>query len=122
MTNINCLIIDDEPLAVNVIKNFIEEINNISVKETFNNAIDALAFLKNNNVDLIFLDINMPLLNGLDFIKNLENKPLIIVTTAYDEYAIKTYELDVLDYLVKSISFPRFIKAVNRASKTLVNT
>ena len=122
MTNINCLIIDDEPLAVNVIKNFIEEINNISVKETFNNAIDALAFLKNNNVDLIFLDINMPLLNGLDFIKNLENKPIIIVTTAYDEYAIKTYELDVLDYLVKPISFPRFIKAVNRASKTLVNT
>ena len=122
MTNINCLIIDDEPLAVNVIKNFIEEINNISVKETFNNAIDALAFLKNNSVDLIFLDINMPLLNGLDFIKNLENKPLIIVTTAYDEYAIKTYELDVLDYLVKPISFPRFIKAVNRASKTLVNT
>jgi DNA-binding LytR/AlgR family response regulator len=122
MTNINCLIIDDEPLAVNVIKNFIEEINNISVKETFNNAIDALAFLKNNNVDLIFLDINMPLLNGLDFIKNLENKPLIIVTTAYDEYAIKTYELDVLDYLVKPISFPRFIKALNSASKTLVNT
>ena len=122
MTNINCLIIDDEPLAVNVIKNFIKEINNISVKETFNNAIDALAFLKNNNVDLIFLDINMPLLNGLDFIKNLENKPIIIVTTAYDEYAIKTYELDVLDYLVKPISFPRFIKAVNRASKTIVNT
>ena len=84
MTNINCLIIDDEPLAVNVIKNFIEEINNISVIETFNSAIDALSFLKDNNVDLIFLDINMPLLNGLDFIKNLEKKPLIIVTTAYD--------------------------------------
>jgi two-component SAPR family response regulator len=71
MTNINCLIIDDEPLAVNVIKNFIEEINNISVIETFNSAIDALSFLKDNNVDLIFLDINMTLLNGLDFIKNL---------------------------------------------------
>ena len=76
MTNINCLIIDDEPLAVNVIKNFIEEINNISVIETFNSAIDALAFLKDNNVDLIFLDINMPLLNGLDFIKNLEKKTI----------------------------------------------
>ncbi|MBT4916763.1 MAG: response regulator transcription factor [Formosa sp.] len=122
MTNINCLIIDDEPLAVNVIKNFIDEINNISVIETFNSAIDALAFLKDNNVDLIFLDINMPLLNGLDFIKNLEKKPLIIVTTAYDEYAIKTYELEVLDYLVKPISFPRFIKAINRASKTLATT
>ena len=119
MTNINCLIIDDEPLAVNVIKNFIEEINNISVKETFNNAIDALAFLKNNNVDLIFLDINMPLLNGLDFIKNLENKPLIIVTTAYDEYAIKTYELEVLDYLMKPISFPRFLKLLIEHLKNL---
>lgn len=74
-----------------------------------------MTFLKDNNVDLIFLDINMPLLNGLDFIKNLEIKPMIIVTTAYDQYAIKTYELNVLDYLVKPIPFPRFMKSVNRA-------
>lgn len=112
---INCIIIDDEPLAVNVIKNYLQEIGSVNIVETFNSAIEALSFLKENTIDLIFLDINMPLLDGLNFIKSLEKKPLIIITTAYDEYAIKTYELDVLDYLVKPISFPRFLKAVNRA-------
>ena len=114
---INCLIIDDEPLAINVIKNHIKEIDNINVIDTFNSAIDALNFMKSNTVDLLFLDINMPLLDGLDFIKSLDKKPMIIITTAYSEYAIKTYELEVLDYLVKPISFPRFLKAVNRAFK-----
>jgi DNA-binding LytR/AlgR family response regulator len=114
---INCLIIDDEPLAINVIKNHIKEIDNINVIDTFNSAIDALNFMKSNTVDLLFLDINMPLLDGLDFIKSLDKKPIIIITTAYSEYAIKTYELEVLDYLVKPISFPRFLKAVNRAFK-----
>ena len=112
---INCLIIDDEPLAINVIKNHIKEIDNINVIDTFNSAIDALNFMKSNTVDLLFLDINMPLLDGLDFIKSLDKKPMIVITTAYSEYAIKTYELEVLDYLVKPISFPRFLKAVNRA-------
>ena len=116
---INCLIIDDEPLAINVIKNYLQEIDNVNIINTFNSAIEALNFLKEHEVDLIFLDINMPLLDGLDFIKNLEKKPLIIITTAYDEYAVKTYELDVLDYLVKPIPFPRFIKAVNRALKAV---
>ena len=114
---VNCLIIDDEPLAINVIKNHIKEIDNLNVIDTFNSAIDALSFMKSNNVDLLFLDINMPLLDGLDFIKSLDKKPMIIITTAYSEYAIKTYELEVLDYLVKPISFPRFLKAVNRAFK-----
>ena len=116
---INCLIIDDEPLAVNIVKSCIEEIDEITISNTFNSAVEALTYLKNHSVDLIFLDINMPLLNGLDFIKTLETKPLIIVTTAYDEYAIKTYELEVLDYLVKPIPFPRFMKAVNRAFKAI---
>ena len=116
---INCLIIDDEPLAINVIKNHIKEIDNINVIDTFNSAIDALNFMKSNTVDLLFLDINMPLLDGLDFIKSLDKKPMIIITTAYSEYAIKTYELEVLDYLMKPISFPRFLKAVNRAFKEL---
>jgi len=114
---VNCLIIDDEPLAINVIKNHIKEIDNLNVINTFNSAIDALSFMKSNTVDLLFLDINMPLLDGLDFIKSLDKKPMIIITTAYSEYAIKTYELEVLDYLVKPISFPRFLKAVNRAFK-----
>ena len=116
---INCLIIDDEPLAINVIKNHIKEIDNINVIDTFNSAIDALNFMKTNTVDLLFLDINMPLLDGLDFIKSLDKKPMIVITTAYSEYAIKTYELEVLDYLMKPISFPRFLKAVNRAFKEL---
>lgn len=116
--NINCLIIDDEPLAINVIKSFIKEIDNITIINTFTSPVDALKYLKEHKVDLIFLDINMPLLNGLDFIRNLETKPLIIVTTAYDEYAIKTYELEVLDYLVKPIPFPRFMKA--RMFSTLI--
>ena len=116
---VNCLIIDDEPLAINVIKNHIKEIDNLNVIDTFNSAIDALSFMKSNTVDLIFLDINMPLLDGLDFIKSLDKKPMIIITTAYSEYAIKTYELEVLDYLMKPISFPRFLKAVNRAFKEL---
>jgi DNA-binding LytR/AlgR family response regulator len=116
---VNCLIIDDEPLAINVIKNHIKEIDNLNVINTFNSAIDALSFMKSNTVDLLFLDINMPLLDGLDFIKSLDKKPMIIITTAYSEYAIKTYELEVLDYLVKPISFPRFLKAVNRAFKEL---
>ena len=117
--SINCLIIDDEPLAVNVIKNYIHEIDNVNIINTFNSAIEALNFLKEHEVDLIFSDINMPLLDGLDFIKNLEKKPLIIITTAYDEYAVKSYELDVLDYLVKPIPFPRFIKSINRAIKAM---
>ena len=116
---INCLIIDDEPLAINVIKNHIKEIDNINVIDTFNSAIDALNFMKSNTVDLLFLDINMPLLDGLDFIKSLDKKPMIVITTAYSEYAIKTYELEVLDYLMKPISFQRFLKAVNRAFKEL---
>ena len=116
---INCLIIDDEPLAINVIKNHIKEIDNINVIDTFNSAIDALNFMKSNTVDLLFLDINMPLLDGLDFIKSLDKKPMIVITSAYSEYAIKTYELEVLDYLMKPISFPRFLKAVNRAFKEL---
>lgn len=114
-----CLIIDDEPLAINVIKNHLKEFNDIELVSTFTNAIDALSFLKDNTVDLIFLDINMPLLDGLSFIKSLEKKPLIIITTAHIEHAVESYELDVLDYLVKPISFPRFVKAVNKVFKNL---
>ncbi len=112
--NVKCLIIDDEPLAINVIKNYLKQFNTIEIVNTFNNAIEGLEFLKSNDVDLIFLDINMPLLDGLNFIKSLKVKPLIIITTAYEEYAVKTYELDVLDYLVKPISLPRFMIAINR--------
>ena len=116
-----CLIIDDEPLAINVIKSYLQQIDDFEISETFNNAIDALNFLKSNTVDVIFLDINMPVLDGINFIKSLETPPLLIVTSAYDEFALKTYELDVLDYLIKPIEFPRFMKALNKVNRRLEN-
>ena len=118
---IKYLIIDDEPLAINVIKNYLEQIEDFEIINTFSNAIDSLNFLKNNTVDVIFLDINMPVLDGLTLIKSLENPPLIIITTAYEEFSVHTYELDVLDYLVKPIEFPRFIKALNKVNRRLEN-
>lgn len=116
---INCLIIDDEPLAVNVIKNYLKQIEDFELVDSFNNAIDGLNFLSNNSVDVIFLDINMPIMSGLDLIKSLENPPLIIITTAYDEFATKSFELDVLDYLVKPIEFPRFMMALNKVNRRM---
>lgn len=118
---INCLIIDDEPLAINVIKNYLEPIENFELINTFSNAIEGLNFLKNNKVDVIFLDINMPVLDGINFIKSLENPPILIITSAYSQFAIETYELDVLDYLVKPIEFPRLMKTLNKISKRLEN-
>ncbi|GEC72982.1 MAG TPA: response regulator transcription factor [Flavobacterium sp.] len=119
---VNCLIIDDEPLAINVIKNHIELIENFELINTFSNSIEGLNFLKNNAIDVVFLDINMPVLDGINFIKSLENPPLLVITSAYDQFAIETYELDVLDYLVKPIEFPRLMKAVNKINKRLSNT
>lgn len=116
---VKCLIIDDEPLAINIIKNYIEQIEDLDLINSFSNAIDGLNFLKNNTVDAIFLDINMPVLDGINFIKSLENPPLLIITSAYNEFAIETYELDVLDYLVKPIEFPRFMKAINKINRRL---
>ncbi|MBS7231329.1 response regulator transcription factor [Flavobacterium psychroterrae] len=118
---INCLIIDDEPLAINVIKNYLEPIENFEVINTFSNPIEGLNFLKNNKVDAVFLDINMPVLDGINFIKSLENPPILIITSAYSQFAIETYELDVLDYLVKPIEFPRLMKTLNKISKRLEN-
>ena len=108
---IKCLIIDDEPLAINVIKNHLEHVSDIDIANTFSNGLDALNYLNEHEVDLIFLDINMPMLDGLNYIKSLDKKPMIIITSAYEEFAAETYELDVLDYLVKPISLPRFLKA-----------
>jgi two-component system LytT family response regulator len=116
---INCLIIDDEPLAINVIKNYLEPVENFEVINTFSNPIEGLNFLKSNKVDVIFLDINMPVLDGINFIKSLENPPILIITSAYSQFAIETYELDVLDYLVKPIEFPRLMKTLNKISKRL---
>jgi two-component system, LytTR family, response regulator len=112
----NCIIIDDEPNAIDVLKRYVEQTTFLHLKQSFRNPIKALGFLKEEKVDLIFLDINMPNLTGIQFIKSLEHKPMIIFTTAYSEYAVESYELNVADYLLKPIEFDRFIKAVNKAN------
>lgn len=114
MTALRVIIIDDEPLAINVLKNYAEQIKQLQLVNTFSNAIDATAFLQENEVDIIFLDINMPILDGLNFLESLHVSPMIVITTAHEEYALKSFELEVIDYLVKPIPFPRFLKTVNR--------
>ncbi len=111
---INCIAIEDEPLALKKIKEFIEKVEYLHLLEGFNNAIDAIGYLKNNKVDLIFLDIRMKQLSGIQFLEAIENKPKVIITSAYDEYALKGYELDVADYLLKPFSFPRFLRSVDK--------
>lgn len=111
---INCIAIEDEPLALKKIKEFIEQIDYLNLLEGFNNAVDAIGFLKNNPVDLIFLDIRMKKLSGIQFLESLQIKPKVIITSAYDEYALKGYELDVADYLLKPFTFDRFLKSVDK--------
>ena len=111
----NCLVVDDEPMARDVLRRYIEKVPTLKLTGECSNAIDALVFLQNNNIDLIFLDIRMPELLGTDFVKALRNPPKIIFTTAFKEYALDGYELDVIDYLLKPVRFERFLKAVNKA-------
>lgn len=112
--NIRCLIVDDEELALNVLEKFIATIPTLELVGKCDNAIEAISFLHNNEVDLLFLDINMPELSGLDMLKTLTNAPKVILTTAYSEYALESYEYGVVDYLLKPIKIERFIKAVNK--------
>ena len=108
------IVVDDEPLAVNVIKNYILRVKELQLEGTFSNAMDASTFLRDNPVDIMFLDINMPYLNGLEFLSTLHQKPFVIMTTAHEEHALKSFELEAIDYLVKPISLPRFFKSVDR--------
>jgi two-component system LytT family response regulator len=112
---IRCLIIDDEPPAREIIRRYVQEIPMLELIGECANAIQALTILQKQQVDLLFLDIRMPQLNGTDFIKTLKNPPKVIFTTAFSEYALEGYELDVVDYLMKPIRFDRFLKAVNKA-------
>lgn len=113
--NLKCVIVDDEPLAINVIKSYLEETKGLELLKFFTNAVESIDFIRNNDIDLLFLDINMPLLDGLNLLKSLNKKPLTIITTAHEEFAVESYELEVLDYLVKPIPFHRFIMAINKA-------
>jgi len=111
---INCIAIDDEPLALNKIREYIKRIGYLNLLNCFDNALDAIEFLKENKVDLIFLDIQMEELTGIQMLEALHEKPKVVLTTAYDEYALKGYELDVCDYLLKPISFQRFLQACEK--------
>lgn len=111
---IKCLIIDDEPLAISVIETHLKSFDYIEIVDTFTNPLNAYRVLEKEKIDLIFLDINMPQLTGFAFIENLSYKPLIVITTAYREYAVKSFELNILDYLVKPIPFDRFVKTINK--------
>ncbi len=112
---IRCLIVDDEPPAREIIRRYVQEIPTLQLMGECANAIQVLTILQQQPIDLLFLDIRMPQLNGTDFIKTLQHPPKVIFTTAFSEYALEGYELDVVDYLMKPIRFDRFLKAVNKA-------
>ena len=112
-----CIIVDDEPLALNIMKSYCEDIGYMDVIGTYTNPFDATELLMEQKVDLVFSDIEMPQINGLEFIKTLDRKPLFIFTTAYQKYALDGFDLNAVDYLVKPIPFERFVKAVNRAKE-----
>jgi len=114
-----CIIVDDEPLARQGMEMNISTVSSLQLLNSFSNALAANDFLRKQNVDLMFLDINMPELSGLDFLKSLRNAPLVIFTTAYPQYALESYELDAINYLVKPIRIERFLKAVNKAENHL---
>lgn len=113
---IKAIAIDDEPVALKVIQNHAARIPYLSLRAYFTNAFDALSYLNTNKVDLIFLDINMPDISGLEFLKSLTTRPNVIFTTAYSEYAVESYELEAADYLLKPFEFGRFLKAVNKVA------
>ncbi len=116
---VNALIVDDEPLAQNVIIQYAQKLPNLGIVGTCNDAICAHQALQEKEVDLIFLDINMPKMSGISFLRNLKNPPLVIFTTAYSEYALEGFELDALDYLKKPFSFERFCKAFYKAEELI---
>lgn len=112
---VSCIIIDDEPLARTGIKDYVKKVRFLELVGEFKNAIEARNFLEEHPVDLMFLDINMPRLNGLDFLRSLPEAPKVVFTTAYREFATESYDLDGIDYLIKPISFERFFRAANKA-------
>src|SRR5580765_4953747 len=112
-----CLAVDDEPPALQVIEKYICAVPILELKASVNNAVDALSILQHNKIDLIFLDIQMPQLLGTDLMRSLINPPRVIFTTAFRKYAVEGFDLDAVDYLLKPISFERFLKAVNKVMR-----
>jgi len=115
MTTIRCVALDDEPLALNVLVNYIEQTPELMLVEKFTNPMKALLYLNSNEVDLLFVDIQMPDFSGIQLISELKRKPVLIFTTAYSEYAVESFKVDAIDYLLKPVDYPDFERAVNKA-------
>ncbi|MFK7834406.1 MAG: LytR/AlgR family response regulator transcription factor [Winogradskyella sp.] len=112
----NCIIIEDQQPAQRILKKYIDDTNSLNLIGTYTDALETLEMINSQKVDLIFLDIHLPKLSGIDFLKTLTHPPKVILTTAFDNYAIESYELNVVDYLLKPFSFPRFLKAITKAT------
>jgi DNA-binding LytR/AlgR family response regulator len=119
MKEVRCIIVEDELPAVGLLEGYLADVPGWKLAGSFSNALDALAFLSTESVDVIFLDIELPKLSGLDFIKTLRHPPLVVITSAYSEHAVEAFELVVFDYLLKPYSFDRFVKTINRLNERL---
>lgn len=117
MKKINCIVVDDEPLALDILSDYINKVSYLHLQATFDNPLEALQYAARKPIDLVFLDIQMPDLNGIQWLKSLAQRPEVIFTTAYDNYAVQGFELNALDYLMKPVPFERFLLAVNKAYK-----
>lgn len=115
--NITCLIVDDEPMARNLLSAYVRKVPYLNLLGTCANAMEAMEALRQQPVDLLFLDIQMPDITGIAFLRSLQRKPMVLFTTAYSEYALESYELDVIDYLLKPITFERFLKAIDKVNQ-----
>ena len=118
----NCIIVEDQPPAQRILKKYIADVEDLNLKGTFSDAIQAMIFLKSEKVDIIFLDVHLPRISGMDFLKTIQNPPHIIMTTAFPDYALEGYEYSVVDYLLKPFSFQRFLKAVSKIKQPNNNT
>ena len=120
--HIRCIAIDDEPLALELLKGYIQHFPALKLLQTFDDAISATEYLRNNAIDLLFIDINMPDITGIDLVRSLKQKPMLVFTTAHKKFAVEGFDLEALDYLLKPIQFERFAKTVNKAMSYFQNS
>ncbi|HEY8933991.1 MAG TPA: LytTR family DNA-binding domain-containing protein [Cyclobacteriaceae bacterium] len=120
--NLSCLIVEDEPLARNLLTEYVRKVPYLTLVDACSSPLAAIEVLRKNTIDVMFLDIQMPEITGITLLKTLQKKPLVILTTAYSEYALESYELDVLDYLLKPVTFERFLRAVDKANQRLTSS